>query len=110
MQLDGGKIGHPYDGWQIVGQNVIDGAPVVFAPDGRGLHPIWTMRGGVLFKEEFAVYSVGIALERQRPSRQVGHKDRCNAGVVVNDLSLGETGRGIEDLVQVRQLELPTLN
>ncbi len=31
-------------------------------------------------------------------------------GVVVDDLSLGEAGRGIQDFVQIRQLQLPALN
>ena len=54
---------------QIVGQNVVDVAVVAFAPDGRGLDPVRPMLGGILFKEEFAVDSVGIALQGQRPSR-----------------------------------------
>jgi hypothetical protein len=40
----------------------------------------------------------------------VGHQDGRNAGVVVDDLPLGETGRGIQDFIQVRQLQLFALN
>ena len=95
---------------QIVGQNVIDVALVALAPDGRGLYPVRPVRGGILLKKVLAVHPVGIALQGQRPSRQMRNQDGRDAGVVVDDLSLGEAGRGIQDFVQIRQLQLPALN
>ena len=110
MQFDGGQVRHPDHGRKIVGQNVIDVAAVAFAPDRRGLDPVRPMLGGILFEEELAVHSIGIAFERQRPSREMWHENRRDARVVVNDLSLGKAGRGIQDFVQIRQLQLPALN
>ena len=110
MQFDRGQVRHPDHRGQIVGQNVVDVAPIAFAPDGRGLYPLGPVRGGILLKKELAVHPVGIALKGQRPSRKVGNENGRDAGVVVNDLSLGEAGRGIQDFVQVRQLQLPALD
>ncbi len=110
VQLDRRQVRHPDNRRQIVGQNVIDGAAVAFAPDGRGLDPVRPMGGGVLFKKELAVYPVGISLQGERPPGQMRHQDRRNASVVVDDLSLGEAGRGIENFIQVGELQLPALN
>ncbi len=38
------------------------------------------------------------------------HQIRRNADVVIDDLSLGEAGGGIEDLVKVRETELAALD
>ncbi len=110
MQFDGGQIRHPHHGREIVGQNVVHIAVVAFTPDGSGLHPIRAVLGGVLFKEELAVHAIGIAFQRQRASCKMGDEDGRDAGVVVNHLSLGKSGRGIQDLIQIRQLQLPALN
>ena len=37
---------------------------------------------------------------------QVGQQHRCDPGVVVDHLALGEAGLGIEDLVEVGELDL----
>ena len=110
MQLDRRQVRHPDQRRQIVSQNVIHVAAVAFAPDGRGLDPVRPMFGGVFFKKELTVYTVGIALQGERPSGRCGTSDRRNARVVVDDLSLGEAGRGIENFIQVGQLQLPALN
>ena len=110
MQFDGGQVRHPDHRAQIVGKNVVDRAPVALAPDGRGLHPVGPVRGGVLLEEILAVHAVGITLQGERTPLQMRNQHRPDAGVVVNDLPLGEAGCGIQDLVQIGQLQLPALN
>ena len=63
MQFDGGQVRHPDHRRKIIGQNVIDVPVVGSAPDRSGLDPVRPVLGGILFKEEFSVDSVGIALE-----------------------------------------------
>jgi hypothetical protein len=53
-----------------------------------------------------AVHTVRIALEGQRPPFQMRYQNRTDAGVVVDDLALGEAGRGVQNFVQVRQFQL----
>src|SRR5260221_8718786 len=68
------------------------------------------MHGGVFFEEEFLLHAPGIALHGERPSGEMRHQIRRNADVVIDDLSLGEAGGGIEDLVKVRETELAALD
>src|SRR5579872_3026891 len=63
VEFDGGEICDPNKCRQIVCQNVIYGALVPFAPDGRCLYPIRPVLGGIFFKEKFLVDSSGIALQ-----------------------------------------------
>src|ERR1700691_3340292 len=79
---------------------------VALAPDGRGLHPVGLMHGRVLFEEVVVIDAFGIALHGERPSGKMGQKRGCDPGAVIDDLSFGETGGGIEDLVEIRELEL----
>src|SRR5258708_3552606 len=85
-------------------------AAVALTPDGRSLHPIGTMLRRILFVEEFCVHAVGITLAGERASGQMRHHRRRDANVVVDDLLLGESRGGIQNLFQIRQLELFPLN
>ena len=111
VQFNRGQVRDPHQRRQIVGQKVVDGAVVALAPDGRGLHPVGAMHGRVLLEEKFLVSRrLGIALHGERTSREVRHQHRRDADVVVHHLPFGETGGGIEDLVQIRELELAALH
>src|SRR6267154_2222534 len=110
MQLQRCQVRNPHECGQVVGENVIDGALVAFAPDGRGLDPIGTMLGRVLLKKILVIHAFGISLHGQRTSGEMWEKDRCDADVVVDYLALGEAGGGIEDFVEVRELELAAFN
>ena len=57
-----GQIRQPDQRSQIVGQNVMDGALVSIAPDGRRLHPVGPVLRRILLIEKFLVHAVGIAL------------------------------------------------
>src|SRR5437867_7571784 len=59
--------------------------------------------GAVLFVEELAVHSVGIALERERPAPQVREQRRRDSQVEIDHLRLGETRLRIEDLVEIAE-------
>ena len=77
---------------------------------GRRLHPVGLVHGRVLLEKRFAVHAVGITLAGQRPPRQMRNNRRRDPDVVVDHLFLGESGGGIQHLLQVRQLEMLALN
>jgi hypothetical protein len=54
-------------------------------------------------KKNGGVDAVRVALDRQRPSGEVGEQHRGDPGVVVDHLALGEPVLGVEHLAQVRQ-------
>src|SRR5580700_10348328 len=110
MQLDRSQIRQPDQRSQIVSENVMDGAAVSPAPDGRGLYPVGAVLGGVLLVEEFLVHAVRIALARERTSGQMRHHRRRDANVVVDDLLLVKSRGRIQHFFQIRQLELLPLN
>src|SRR6266487_5373014 len=40
----------------------------------------------------------------------MGNQDRRNTGVIINDLAFGKSGRRVEDLFEIRQLEVLAFN
>src|ERR1700720_599985 len=110
MRLNRRQVRHPYHRRQVIRQNMVDGAPVVFAPNGRGLYPVGSVGRGVLLKKELANNPVRIAFQRQWASGKMWYEKRRDAGVIVDHLSFGETGRRIEHLVQIRQRQMSALN
>src|SRR6202451_1266372 len=106
MQFDGREIRDPNERGQIVRQNVIYVALVALAPDGYGLHPIWAVLGCVLLEEVLFVHALGIPLQGKRTSRKMGQQNRRDPRIIVDDLSLGEPGRGIQDFIQVGQTQV----
>src|SRR5207253_9005331 len=83
---------------------------VALAPHGRGAHPVGPVLRAALLVEVRGVDPVGVALERERALAQVGEQRGRDPGVVVDHLALGEADLGIEDLVEVGELELVTLD
>jgi len=77
----------------------VHGALVALAPDGGGLDPVGTMLGSVLLEEKFLVHAAGIALHGERAAFEVRDEDGRDADGVVDDLSFGEAGGGVEDFV-----------
>ena len=110
MQFDRRQIRQPDQRRQIVGQNVMDGAMVSLAPDRSSLHPVRPMLRRILLVEKFFVHAVGIALAGERASGQMRQHRRRNTHVVVDHLLLGKSRRRIQNLFQIRQLELLALN
>ncbi len=106
MQFQRRQVCDPDERGQVVGQNEIDGAVIAVAPDGSRLHPLRAMHRRVFFKEILMVHTFGIPLHGQRMSREMRHQYRRNADVIVDHLTLGEAGGGIENLVQVGKIEL----
>src|SRR5271165_3033704 len=83
---------------------------IAFAPDGNGLHPVRPVLRGILLVKKFFIHAVGIALARERTPSQMRQNRRRNPDVVVDDLLLGKPSGGIQNLFQIRQLELLALN
>src|SRR5258708_31247584 len=110
MEVDGREVWDRDQGGEIVGEKIVNGSFVALAPHGRGLHPVRAMHGRVFFEEVFLFYASGIALHGERPSGEMRHQIRRNGDVIIDDLSLGEPGGGIEDLVKVRETELAALH
>src|ERR1039458_8120575 len=88
----------------------MDRAAVSPAPDRSSLYPVRPVLGRVLLVEKFFVHTVGIPLARERTSGQMRHHRRRNADVIVDNLLLGESRGGIQDLFQIRQLEFLPLD
>src|SRR5579871_6997116 len=88
----------------------MDGSSTVPAPNGCGLHPIRLVHGGILLEEGLAIHSVGIALASERPSCQMRQERGSNPGVIIDDIFLRESGRRVQDLLQIRQLQMPALD
>ena len=72
--------------------------------------PVGMVRRAPLLEEPLAVRPVGRPDEGRGPAREVGEDDRPDAPVIVDDLGFSEARGGVEDLVEVRQRELPTLD
>src|SRR5712691_3964131 len=103
-------LGEPHQRRQVLAQAVIHVAVVPAAPHGRRLHPRRAVLRTVLLVEELGVDSVGIALEREWVVAGVGEDRRSDARVVIDHLPLGETSFGIQDLLEVGQLERAPLD
>lgn len=59
----------------------------------------------MFFEEGLPVDTIWIALQGERAIRYVRQHHFGNLGVVVENLTLGETGLGVKDLFQVGQCE-----
>src|ERR1700737_1474198 len=103
MQFNRCQVRDPYERGEIVSEKIVNGSLVALAPDGRGLHPVGAMLGGILFEKIFLVDSPGIALHGERPSGEMRQQIGRYADVIIDDLSLGKPGGWIEDLVKVRE-------
>src|SRR6476646_142203 len=83
---------------------------IALAPNLRRLHPLRSMGWAILFVKEFCIYSVWVPLHRERPVAQMRQKHRRDLNVVIDYLPLGEADLRIENLVQVRDRELFSVN
>lgn len=91
MKLQGSQVGGPDEGWQVLRDAVLHPSMIAFAPDGGGWDPLGTVAGTVLLIEKHIADAVWIALKCQRPSGKMRNKDRRDADVIVDDLSLCES-------------------
>ena len=110
MQFDRSQIRQPNQRSQIVGEDVVDGTAVSFAPDRRSLHPVGAVLGRIFLVEEFFVHAVRITLAGERASGQMRHHRRRNPHIVIDDLLLSESRRGIQNFFQIRQFKVSSLN
>src|SRR5947207_9335902 len=85
-------------------------ALVAFTPNFRGLHPTRPMRRAIFFVEERLIDTVRVPFHGERPVLQMRQQHRRNANVVVDYLTFRESGFRIEDLVEVRDRELFSLD
>src|SRR5207248_11070675 len=95
---------------KIVAENVVHVALIALAPNGHGLYPIGAVFGRVLLKERRLIDAIGITLQRERLVLEVRHEHRRDARVIVDDLPFSESSGWIENLVEVRQLQLSPVN
>ena len=105
VELDGAQVGRPDQRRQVRHGGVGDFA-LAIGGDGQRLDPAGAVRGHVLLEEELALDAVGEALHGEGATRQVRQHRLGDAGVVVDELPLGEAGLGKEDLVQVGDRQL----
>ncbi len=110
MQFNRRQIRNPHQRREIVREKIINGSFVPLAPDGRGLYPVGAMLGGIFFEEIFLVHAPWITFHGERPSGEMRHQHGCDADVIIHHLPLGERGRGIEDLVKIRETKLAALH
>ncbi len=62
--------------------------------------------GSVFLEKIILVDPVGIALERERTALQMRHQQVSHAVIKVDEVALGVSVSGIEDLLQVGEFEL----
>src|ERR1700730_16931118 len=110
MKLEAGEVAEPYEGRQVLAEAVVHVAVVASAPHGRGLDPRRPVLGAVLLIEELAVDPVRIALEGKRVIARVRQDGGRDAGVIVDDLRLGESDLRVQDLLEVGELERSVLD
>jgi hypothetical protein len=109
VQLEVGEVREPDQAREVADRAEAD-LPAALARQDRRLDPVGPVRGAFLLEEMLALDAVGIAFQRQRAAREVGGEDRRDPGVVVDHLPLAEADLRIEDLVEVRQFQLPPLD
>jgi len=68
------------------------------------------MHGRVLLEEIFVVHAFWIALHGQRTSGKMRHQHGRYADAIVDHLALSEAGAGIENLVEIRKLQLAAVH
>src|SRR6266511_382500 len=98
VQLERRHVRRPHERGKVV-----EAALVQIVDDRRGAHPCGRVRRAALLEEGLAVDTVRPSHQRDRPVGQVGDHDLADAGVVVDDLSLRESGLRVQDLVEVRE-------
>ena len=64
----------------------------------------------ILLEEVSMVHPFGLALHGEWTSGEMRNQHGRDAHVIINHLALGKAGRGIEDLLQVRELQLAALD
>ena len=67
-------------------------------------------RRAPLLEEPFTRRTVGRAHERRRPAREVGEHHRRDAAVVVDHVGLAEARGRVQQLVEVRERQLPAVD
>ena len=107
VQFERGQVAQPHQRREL-----LDDASLLAAPGDHGLgrDPLRVVRWASLLEEPFAVGAVRGPHQGGRPARQMGQHDRRDPGEIVDDVGFRESRGRVEDLVQVREGQLPTLD
>ncbi len=103
--IDAGQVRQIDQRRAVVADNVVNLVLIVLGEDRLQAHPIGNFVFGVFLKEELLVDAVRIALERKRAVAQMRENQRRYGIVVVDDVALGDAFAGIEDFVEIGELE-----
>ena len=106
MQLEVGEVGGPHQCGQVVNEAIVHPAIVAFAPHPRRFHPVRPVGWAIFFVKKHAADAVGITLHGERAASQMRQQDGSDAHVIVDHLSLGESGLGIQHLIEIRKLQV----
>ena len=109
VQLERREVGGPHDRRHRVEHAVADVAAAVTGPEG-GADPVGPVARAALLEEALAVDAVREPSQGDPPVADVGEQHRRDAGVVVDDLALGEPGLRVQHLVEVGEAEAAPLD
>ena len=82
MKRDGAHVDHVEQGFEVVDYDVADVALGIFGIDLLPAHPARNKFRGILLKERFACYTVGVPGQHQRAIFQVRKEERSDGAVV----------------------------
>ena len=105
VQLQGGEVGEPDERRQVVADAELD--DLLRQRHRRDRDPVGPVRRALLLEEALVLDAVGEAHAGERAALEVGEQHRRDRRVVLDDVALREAGLGIEDLVEVRDLQGP---
>src|SRR4051794_27029324 len=105
VQLQCREVCGPHHRRQIRQPAVVDRTTTI-AGAGTHTNPVRSMRGTALPEERFVAHAVRKPPHRDAAVAEMGEQGGRNTRVVVDDLALGEPGLGIQNLLEVRELQL----
>src|SRR5439155_9128138 len=103
MQRDGAEIDYVQEGVDVLADEEVDVPATLLAPDSRGPDPRGNVIGSILLEEALAGDPVGISRQYYGAVAKVREQPRRDRAVVIDQVTLGVTLLGPEDLVQVAE-------
>jgi len=110
VQLQRCQVGGPDQRGKVLDDTVFHPAVIALTPDRGGGKPLGAMAGTVFLVEKHLVDPVGITLERERASGEMGDKDGSDANVVIDNLPLGKACLRVKNLIEVAEREATALD
>ena len=105
VQLERREVGRPDQAREVLDRAGLD---LGIGVERDGLQPGRAVFRATLFEESLALHAVGQPHHRERPVLEMGEQRWRHPGVVIDHLTFGEAGRGVQDLVEVGQSEFPS--